>query len=272
MPEESNDNLDNNNKTTENEEQLKAKGEEGKKAEGDDKSSNKPTESEAKLLRDVMKWKDKARTTEEQLGGLKGELSKFQEALGDLDVDEVKQLIEAKKTAEKEELEKKGEYERLTERMNKEHQKQLDAATEELNTVKSQLEAANAQIEELTLGNSFANSRFVREESTLPPSIARTTFGAYFEREDGKIVGYDKPRGEKNRTPIVDSKGEPKSFDEALQEIYTIHPDSETLFKSKRKPGANSQSDANANKQPSTDGKKGVELISSILSKQGSSN
>lgn len=242
-----------------------------KSGEGEgDKDTGKPSEQEAKLIRDLMKWKEKARSYEEQVNASSEKLTTYQEVVGDLDLEEVKELVQAKKAAEEEQLKREGEFERLQERMKQEFETKQTAAQGQIADLQSALEAASAQIEELTVGNAFASSEFIREESTLPSSIARTTFGAHFEHKDGNIVGYDKPRGAQERTPIVDENGKPKPFDQALAELYNTHPDAKTLLRSKRKPGANSDSEPGGKGSPAvSESDKGVQRISSILSKQG---
>ncbi|MCY1309996.1 hypothetical protein D9M70_601460 [compost metagenome] len=74
----------------------------------------------------------------------------------------------------------------------------------------------------------------------MTPSKARVIYGQHFDLVDGKVVGYDKPRGAANRTALVDSLGEPVQFEEALRKIVEADPDKDHLLKAKVKPGAGS--------------------------------
>lgn len=100
--------------------------------------------------------------------------------------------------------------------------------------------AMQAQIVELTVGHSFDNSGFIRDEMVLTPRKARVVYGDHFDVEDGRLVGYDKPRGTGERTKLVDGKGEPLGFEEAMRKIVEIDPDRDNLLKSKLKQGADS--------------------------------
>ncbi len=206
-------------------------------SEGDKGKTNdgKPTDREAQLLKDAMKWKDKFRE-------LEGNFKSIQEQLGDVDPATARKLADDAKERERADLEKKGEYDRIVQQMRDENQKLLKTKDETVSELQTELQKAQADIADLTLGAKFRESEFISKQSTLPPTIAQKEFGDYFEYEDGVAVPYDKPKGAKDRTKVVDADGKPKKFDQAIAELYAQHPDSKSLTRSTVKPGAGSRS------------------------------
>lgn len=223
------------------EQEAKAKAEQDakqqaeQKPEGEKKSG--PTDAEAKLLQEVMQKKEKLEKLAAENQTLKALADELQN-LGGLDA--LKELVKGKKEAETKELEAKGQWDALRTRMVEEQKKITDALENARKDTEAKLAAALAEIDELTIGGSFSNSKFLTEETVLPPSKARALYAAHFERVDGKLVGYDKPRGAANRTPLVDATGEPVSFEVAIQKIVDADPDVEYIRKAKAKPGAGS--------------------------------
>ncbi|TSP13946.1 DUF6651 domain-containing protein [Cupriavidus campinensis] len=201
-------------------------------------AKNKPTDAEAKLIKEVMQRKEREKQLQAQLSQFEG-----------LDPAEIKQLLadkaaaaQAKKEAEERELEQKGEWDRLRQRMADEHTQVVTGLRSELDQLKAQLTGASSTINELTIGSQFNQSGFIAEELTLTPTKARVVYGQHFDLVDGKVVGYDKPRGEANRTALVDSLGEPVGFEDALRKIVEADPDKDHLVKVKTKPGSGSGS------------------------------
>ena len=194
-----------------------------------------PSDEEARLLKENMQKKEQLKKKDEELAALKKQFE-------GIDPEAVRKLLAEQKSAEEQALEKKGDYERLKARMAEEHGK-------EVTTLKAQLEALQGEksklagtINDLTVGTQFGQSKFIGEELTLTPAKARVIYGDYFEVEDGKIVGYDKPRGSANRTALVDQYGSAIGFDAALRKIVEADPEKDHLLKSKVKSGAGSDS------------------------------
>jgi hypothetical protein len=203
---------------------------------GDDKGGKTgPSDAEAKLIKENMAKKEQLRKAQEEIAALR-------KSVEGLDLEEVRKLVADRKTAEEKALEAKGDYERLKQRMAEEHSK-------EVTTLKAQLEALQGEksklattINDLTVGTQFSQSQFINGELTLTPAKARVIYGDYFDVEDGKIVGYDKPRGSANRTALVDQYGSAVPFDAALRKIVEADPEKDHLLKSKVKAGAGSDS------------------------------
>lgn len=196
----------------------------------------KPTDAEAKLLKDVMKQKTLAQELAAELAKAKDQLKGFE----GIDAAKVRALAAEAEEVERKRLVAAGDFERLTKQMGERH-------TTEKTTLEASLQASNTataglqkQIADLTVGTSFTTSKFVTEDLTLTPNKARVIYGAHFEFKDGKVIGFDKPAGASDRTMLVDSTGEALPFDQAMTKIVDADPDKDQLIRSKMKPGAGS--------------------------------
>lgn len=194
-----------------------------------------PSDEEARLLKENMAKKEQLRKAQEEIAALK-------KSVEGLDLEEVRKLVADRKTAEEKALEAKGDYERLKQRMAEEHGKEVTSLKAQLEALQGEKSKLAGTINDLTVGTQFSQSQFISGELTLTPAKARVIYGDYFEVEDGKIVGYDKPRGSANRTALVDQYGSAIGFDAALRKIVEADPEKDHLLKSKVKPGAGSDS------------------------------
>jgi len=197
----------------------------------------KISDADAQLLKEVMQ---KKQTIKE----LRSEMDAMKKALGQwegYDPKEIKELVESKKKAETKRLEERGEWDKLKQQMVEQHQNELKSLQERLSELENGLQTKDSVIEKLTVGHNFDNSKYIAEELTLTPNKARIVYGSHFDIEDGQVVGYDKPRGAEGRTQLIDGKGEPLGFEEALKKIIETDPDREQLIRSKAKPGAGSK-------------------------------
>ncbi len=231
-----------------------------------DEGGKKPSETEAKLLKESMKRKERIEALEKELDKFKG-----------IDVEEVKKLTEerkaadkAKRDAEKKAAEAAGDVDRVKQMMAEEHRKEVEALNAQQEEIKTLLSKRESQINDLTIGQAFANSNLIKDELVLTPAKARAIYGQHFEHEDGKVVAYDKPAGHPERTKLVDSKGENLSFEAALKKLVDADPDRESIVRSKLAQGANSKTNTNA--KPATQESsevRGVSRISAILAANG---
>lgn len=208
------------------------------KGEGDGKGGKKPSDEEARLLKEVMQKKEALKARDTELADVKSRLAAFD----GVDPDEIKKLLGERKDAETKQLEAKGDYERLRTRMAEEHTKEVDKLKAELESLRGELGKSKGTINELSIGTLFGQSQFIAGETTLPVSKARALYADHFDLEDGKVVGYDKPKGAQGRTALVDGYGNAVSFDDAMRKIIEADPDKDHLLKSKVKPGAGSES------------------------------
>lgn len=204
--------------------------------EGEGETKPKPTDAEAKLLREQMKTKKALKAARDAEKAAKSALAAYKGA----DPTKVAELLAREAEAETAALEAKGEYERVKEQMREQHAAAIAEKDTELASAREELAAANRQIDELTVGNDFGNSKFLNEQTVLSPAKARRLYGDHFEVVDGKTVGYDKPKGAADRTPLVDAQGNHLKFDAAIEKIVRADEDFERIAKSKLKPGSSS--------------------------------
>jgi hypothetical protein len=208
----------------------------------DDSGTPKVTDAEAKLLKEVMDKKTKLKEASDKLAQVNAQLAQFD----GIDPVAIRKMLEDQKTAEQKKLEAAGQWDALKKQMND----AFDADKKALTTAKEEADqraaAKDAKIAELTVGNAFAQSKFISEEVALTPAKARIIYGSHFEYSDDGVVAFDKPAGSASRTMLVDGKGEPLAFDVALRKIIEIDPDRDQMLKSKAKVGAGSRTDSKA--------------------------
>ena len=123
---------------------------------------------------------------------------------------------------------------------------------EQIEALRSENQSLVGTVDELTVGQSFASSSFIKDNLVLTSAKTRALYGSHFEMKDGELVGYDKPAGSTDRTPLVDAGGDPLSFDEALKRLVESDPDKDTLLRAKGNPGAGSRTQQ-IQKPPKTD-------------------
>jgi len=216
---------------------------------------NKTSDAEAKLLKENMAKKKQVLELEEKLKLYEG-----------IDVTVVKKLMSDKVEADKAEAEKKGDFDRLKKMMADEHA----AEVTKLKTAEVEKDKAfkikEKQIADLTIGQSFSNSTFIKNELTMTAGIV---FGDYFETEGDVVVAFDKPKSEANRTKMVDGSGEPLDFEVAIKRLIDADEDKDTLLKSKLASGAGSKTDptGTSKAKPGVGTLTGVELMTAILNK-----
>jgi hypothetical protein len=215
-----------------------------------------------KLLREVMKKKEKIGDLTKELGNIKDSLKKYE----GIDLDEVRKLIKDKKDVETQKLEDKGEFDRVKSLMIEENDKDKKALKEKIAELEDKLSSKDSKIDKLTIGHEFDGSKFINGELSLTPSKTRIIYGGHFETIEGEIVGFDKPKGASDRTPLVDSTGNNLNFDTALRKIVGSDPDKDTILLSKTKSGSSSQrSTIDSGVSTSNSGMSGLDLISAGL-------
>jgi hypothetical protein len=197
-----------------------------------------PTDEEAKLIKEVMQKKDALKAREAELATAQERLKAFE----GIDPDAVRKLLADQKAAEEAQLAAKGEFDTLKARMAEEHTKATASLQEQIKALQEQVRNKDKVVDELSIGQQFAQSKFISEESTMAPAKARKLYGEHFDVVDGKVVAYDKPRGEANRTPLIDQYGNGLAFEDAMRKIVEADPDKDSLLRSKVKPGAGSES------------------------------
>jgi hypothetical protein len=152
-----------------------------------------------------------------------------------------KEAAAAARKAEKERAQAENDVAKLREIQNAEHEAAVAAITAERDEARNQAQSVSAELTRLRLENAFANSKFIAEQTILSPTKAQRLFGDYVEVEDGKVVVYDAPRGETKRAKVMDSKGNPLPFNDAITKVVNADSDKDSLLKSTTKPGAGSK-------------------------------
>lgn len=182
-----------------------------------------------------------------QLADMSGKLRAF----GDATPDEIRELRElrakaeeerqtaaaAARKAEEEQLRKQGDFETLKARMAEEHQKELEAARSKFGEMDQTVATLNRRIEAMALTSAFSGSTFIQNETIIGADKALRIYGDHFDVVDGAVVGYDAPRGATKRVPLVDGKGTPLVFDEAIKRLVDVDPDRDRLLKAQQRPG-----------------------------------
>jgi hypothetical protein len=243
--------------------------------EGTGSGENSMSESERKLLREAMAKKEEIAQLRAQLKAFEGvDPKRYQE----LTAAQVKAEAEAKEREQKALIER-GQFEEALKRVREEQDgvlgqvrtqftTELQTVAGERDTLNQRVSALTQQIEDLTIGEAFSNSPFIRDElvQAMSPARNRRLYGDHFDLVDGKVVGFDKPRGEQGRSPLVDKDGQNVSFDEALKRILSSQPDFETMLRSQAKQGAGSGT-ANEKAKETTHITPGLGRIAAALNK-----
>lgn len=201
-----------------------------------DAEGKKTSDAEAKLLKDLMKYKTRAAELDKELQSAKEKVSAYE----GVDLEKARAALAEQEDLERKRLEAKGDYDRLVKQMGERHGTEKTALQQQIEEARRATSSLQQQVADLTVGNSFTSSKFVAEELTLTPTKARIIYGAHFEFKDGKVVGYDKPAGASDRTVLVDATGDTLDFEDALKKLIEVDPDKDTLIRSKVKPGAGS--------------------------------
>lgn len=223
----------------------------------------KLSDKEADLLKEVMAKKKANETLQAQIDAANARLKEFE----GLDPVKAKELIAAAEAAELKAAQDRGDFERVKEMMAEQHRKEAEALQARINELEGVANTKSQTINELTIGQAFQGSAFIADELILTPNKARAAYGAHFEVEGGRMVGYDKPKGEEGRTKLVDASGNPVGFDDAIKRLVEADPDRDSLVKSKLVTGGKSGGDGT--KAPvSTTGLTGRARIEAVMAAQ----
>jgi hypothetical protein len=198
-----------------------------------DDAKSKPSENEAKLLKEVM-----ARKAAEK--DLKDKLKNLEAQYQGIDVEQVKDMLSKAEATKQQELEQKGEFDRVKQMMVEKHNLEIKNFQSKLVEFEDEKTKLLSTIDQLSLGSSFSNSAYIKDKLILSPTKTRQLYGQHFEMTEGKLVGYDKPAGFTDRTPLVDSNGEFLTFDKALEAIIDTDVDKENILKSTVSSGSGS--------------------------------
>lgn len=154
----------------------------------------------------------------------------------------------AAREAEKKQAEAEGNFERLRELQNEEHEAALAALRAERDEARQELTNARTEAQKAKVTSAFAASTFFGKETILTAAKAEKLYGDHVEIENGVTVVYDAPKDAAKRTKIMDSRGNAIPFDAAMQKIVEADPDKDNLLRSKIVPGGNTKTVQNDSK------------------------
>lgn len=235
----------------------------------DEKKAGKLTDKEFEFLTDALKFKKAAREAQTALEQANARIKAFD----GLDPAQIKKLVDdqakaaqAAKDAELKAAEAAGDVERIKKMMGEEHNKVVETLKTELAAKDAAINGAQKTIEDLTVGSAFSQSTYIKDELVLTPAIARQVYSSHFDVVNGKVVPFDKPRGETGRTQLVDASGNALSVDGALKKIVEASPDRDRLVRSKVGVGAQSKTDTTrTGGQNQDDGLRGAARIQAAI-------
>jgi hypothetical protein len=171
-----------------------------------------------------------------------------------------------KKSQEEEALRKAGDFEALKARIIEEHKAETAGSKAKIDELQNAVDLMHQRVVQTTLTAAFAASRFVTGETVFSPTKAMLIYGSNFDVEDGRVVGYDAPKGAAKRTMLVDGRGQPLAFDEAIKRLVEADPDRDTVLRSKQKPGSGQQAYNGGKAPPAKDDQpRGVHRIAANL-------
>jgi hypothetical protein len=217
----------------------------------------------ARLLKDTMK--NKAARVAAEAAALAA--NQALAAFDGITPAEVAQFRADKAAADLAAAEARGDYDRIVASMREQNDAREVAQTAANETRDAALAAAQTRIDELTVGRAFGDSAFLKANTILSPSKARRLYGDHFETVDGEFVAYDKPAGVKNRTRLVDARGDDLDFDAAIEKIVKADPDFDTIGRSNLLPGSGSTPAPVAKNDPKPTVKAGTSRIAAALAK-----
>lgn len=223
----------------------------------DDANKSKISDEAAALLKENLKRKEKIKELDAALSQATEKLKQFE----GIDPQAVRELLAQREAEENKALEAKGDFERLKQKMAEQHASEKTALQAQLQELQAKFDGALNNINELTIGSQFSNSNYIKEKLLITPNKAKVIYAPHFDFEDGKLVGYDKPKGSATRSPLVDASGEPLSFDLAMQKLIEADPEKDSLLRATVKPGASSGTETT---KFETGGKKELSSIDKI--------
>ncbi|CAM6031390.1 unnamed protein product, partial [Sphagnum compactum] len=143
---------------------------------------SKPSDEEARLLKEAMKYKREAEAAREAAQAAAQKLKDFD----GIDPAQVRKMIADQQAKELADAEKRGEYDRIIAQVRTEADNRLKAINDEKEALAKRLQEAHGLVDDLTIGSSFRGSKFLTENTVLTGDKARRLFGDHFEIEDGQ--------------------------------------------------------------------------------------
>lgn len=145
-------------------------------------------------------------------------------------LEEARAALEKVKALDDNQLLEAGKVEELKAQIREAYEGKLQEKDKARATLEEKLSEREQQMNDYMIGREFAASSFVTEQTVLPPDIAQTYFGRFFQVEDGRVVGRWPDTGE----PIYSetNPGEVAEFEEAIERVVSKRSDKDKILRS----------------------------------------
>jgi len=173
-----------------------------------------PSEIEG-LSSALGKERSRAEAAEKALKALQGKLDGFDVDAGRAALEKVSRMTEDQKARE-------AQFEQNV-------QQRLNPVLKERDELAAEVKDYKAKIETMLIDKALSESAFLREKVSKDPvhqSYVREHFRANFRVEDGQVVAYDAPNGQK----LFGSDGQPCNVDAALSRLVNASPIGSSLL------------------------------------------
>lgn len=166
------------------------------------------------------------------------ELATLKQNFGDLDPEKARKALETVSSLDAGKLLEAGKVDEIKRQIAADYEQRFGQLNKSLETTKAEAQAKLAEkeqvIENLLIDSDIANSAFIREETNLPPDMARAYLKPHFkvEYEDGKPV----VRARDSQGNLILSPTNAANYatvNEACQEILSKHPQRDLVLKDK---------------------------------------
>ena len=114
----------------------------------------------------------------------------------------------------------------------------IKATREQYAPVEAKMKELETALHQEKIGGSFARSKFIADNISLPADIAETYFGRHFKLENGAIVATDQHG---NQIYSRNRPGEPADFEEAMGILFDAYPHKDAIAKGKVGSGGGAQ-------------------------------
>jgi len=150
---------------------------------------------------------------------------------GDIDPEAAKTALNTVANLDQKKLIDAGEVEKV-------RAEAIKATREQYAPVEARMKELETALHHEKIGGSFARSKFIADNISLPADIAETYFGRHFKLENGAIVATDQHG---NQIYSRNRPGEPADFEEAMGILFDAYPHKDAITKGKVGSGGGAQ-------------------------------
>lgn len=201
---------------------------------------------------------DRAMSTIQRLNsesaGRRKELEKAQGRLKYLDgiedpdeyFEKANQALETVQKLDDSQLIDAGKVDELKQSIRESYEGKIKEKDKALSEWEEKYHAKEREIDSYMVGQKFATSGFIQDETFLTPEIAQSHWGRHFKNEDGQLIAYWR-----DGDPIYSKSnpGEYADFDEALRMIVDRYEQKDRILKGSGASGSGASGDATARKE-----------------------